>query len=114
MFLIESRVSCCANSVSMLLARVIRLDLPLPVAAFHISRRCTDPIQPHNASRPPWIAIKMMIMMMMIMMMMMMRRRRRRRRRENIISSRMVVLLSNHQLCCPALSRGIREGMPHK
>ena len=53
----------------MLLARVIRLDLrSLPVAAFHISRRCTDPIQPHNASRPPWIAIKMMIMMMMIMM----------------------------------------------
>ena len=38
----------------MLLARVIRLDLrSLPVAAFHISRRCTDPIQPHNASRPP-------------------------------------------------------------
>ena len=38
----------------MLLARVIRLDLrSLSVAAFHISRRCTDPIQPHNASPPP-------------------------------------------------------------
>ena len=38
----------------MLLARVIRLDLrSLSVAAFHISNRCTDPIQPHNASRPP-------------------------------------------------------------
>ena len=47
-------MSCCANSVSMLLARVIRLDLrSLSVAAFHISNRCTDPIQPHNASRPP-------------------------------------------------------------
>ena len=54
MLLTESRVSCCANSVSMLLARVIRLDLrSLSVAAFHISRRCTDPIQPHNASPPP-------------------------------------------------------------
>ena len=52
--LTESRVSCCANSVSMLLARVIRLDLrSLSVAAFHISNRCTDPIQPHNASPPP-------------------------------------------------------------
>ena len=51
--LTESRVSCCANSVSMLLARVIRLDLPLLVAAFHISKPCTDPIQPHNASPPP-------------------------------------------------------------
>ena len=51
---ILSRVSCCANSVSMLLARVIRLDLrSLSVAAFHISNRCTDPIQPHNASPPP-------------------------------------------------------------
>ena len=38
----------------MLLARVIRLDLrSLSVAAFHISNRCTDPIQPHNASPPP-------------------------------------------------------------
>ena len=47
-------MSCCANSVSMLLARVIRLDLrSLSVAAFHISKPCTDPIQPHNASRPP-------------------------------------------------------------
>ena len=47
-------MSCCANSVSMLLARVIRLDLrSLSVAAFHISKPCTDPIQPHNASPPP-------------------------------------------------------------